>query len=206
MIDGKFLDLRDDLYAGSIFKDGSRVGDQGAGHDFNGAGPQHRSHANDDPEPVERSKIEAALDVVSSDCSYKVWLNVAAGLHHELGEHGFELFDRWSAKATGTVVENGKPEPRYTPAKSRERWRGARTMHSITIATLFHYADQADPAWRQRYDDEEKQRAFARMAAGAGASNGAGTSGAGRRNRQHRKLRAEPAPAQAQALHRHSRR
>ena len=52
-------------------------------------------------------------------------------------------------------------------------------MHSITIATIFHYADQADPGWRQRYDDEERQRAFARMAAGAGASNGAGTSGAG---------------------------
>ena len=54
----------------------------------------------------------------------------------------------------------------------------------------FIYADQADPAWRQRYDDEEKQRAFARMAAGAGASNGAGSAGAGTgsRNRQHRKL------------------
>jgi hypothetical protein len=52
-------------------------------------------------------------------------------------------------------------------------------MRSVTIATLFHYADQADPAWRQRYDDEERQRAFARMAAGAGASSGAGRSGAG---------------------------
>ena len=30
VIDGDFLDLRDDLYAGSIFKDGSRVGDQAA--------------------------------------------------------------------------------------------------------------------------------------------------------------------------------
>ena len=29
VIDGKFLDLRDDLYAGSIFKDGSRVGGNG---------------------------------------------------------------------------------------------------------------------------------------------------------------------------------
>ena len=179
VIDGDFLDLRDDTYAGSIFKDGSRVGDQGAGHDFNGAGPQHRSRAKEDPEPVEAGKIEAALDVVSSDCSYKVWLDVAAGLYHELGEHGFLLFDRWSAKATGTVVENGNSVPRYSPAKSRERWRGARTMHSVTIATLFYYADQADPAWRQRYDDEEKQRAFARMAAGAGASSGAGTSSAG---------------------------
>ena len=30
VVDGDFLDLRDDLYAGSIFKDGSRVGDQAA--------------------------------------------------------------------------------------------------------------------------------------------------------------------------------
>ena len=185
VIDGDFLDLRDDTYAGSIFKDGSRVGDQAgkqAGINLNGAGSQHRSHANDDPEPVDRGKIEAALDVVSSDCSYKVWLNVAAGLHSKLGEHGFELFDRWSAKATGTVIENGKPQHRYTPAKSRERWRGARTMHSITIATLFLYADQVDPTWRQRRDDEEKQSAFARMAAGAGASNSAGSAGAGTGN------------------------
>ena len=70
VIDGDFLDLRDDTYAGSIFKDGSRVGDQGAGYDFNGVGPQHRSRANDDPQPVDRDKIEAALDVISSDCSY----------------------------------------------------------------------------------------------------------------------------------------
>src|SRR4029077_19668168 len=104
-----------------------------------------------------------------SNCSYETWLKVAAALHHALGEAGFEPFDRWSAKAKAL----------YDAGESRNRWRGARTMHSITIATLFHYADQADPAWRQRYDDEEKQRAFARMAAGAGASSGAGTSGAG---------------------------
>jgi hypothetical protein len=174
VIDGRFLDLCDDLYAGSIFKDGSGVGGQGAngnGHDFNDAGPQHRSRKDDDPEPDH--EVEAALNVISSNCSYEVWLKVAAALWHELGEHGFELFDRWSAKATGTVIdENGKPQPRYTPAKSQERWRGARTMHSIAGATIFYYADQADPAWRQRYDADRVQRMFARMAAGAGASNG----------------------------------
>ena len=74
----------------------------------------------DDPEPVEPGKIEAALNVISSDCSYKVWLNVAAGLYHALGEPGFQLFDRWSAKAKA---------PSDTPPEgSRERWRGARTM------------------------------------------------------------------------------
>ena len=160
VIDGDFLDLRDDLDAGRIFKDGSTNGDHGAnsgnsgGHDYNGAGPQHQSRADDDPEPVDVGKIEAALDVISPDCSYEVWLKIAAGLHHELGEHGFALFDRWSSKATGTVMDDGKSEPRYTQAKSRERWRGARTMHSIRIASVFYCADEEDPAWRQRYEQE----------------------------------------------------
>ena len=42
----------------------------GAGIDLNGAGPQHRSRKDDDPEPVDRGKIEAALNVISSDCNY----------------------------------------------------------------------------------------------------------------------------------------
>ena len=172
VIDGKFLDLRDDLYTGSIFKDGSRVGDQGAGIDLNGAGSQHRSRKDDDPEPVDPGKIEAALNVVSSNCSYAVWLNVAAALRHALGEAGFEMFDRWSAKATGTCDDG---TARYTPDKSRERWRGARTMHSITIATLFHYANEADPDWRDRFDRERS--AFS--GAGAGASSGAGSGPSG---------------------------
>ena len=70
MIDGDFLDLRDDTLCRIDLQGRQRVGDQGAGHDFNGAGPQHRSRANDDPQPVDRDKIEAALDVISSDCSY----------------------------------------------------------------------------------------------------------------------------------------
>ena len=176
----------------------------GAGHDFNGAGPQHRSRKDDDPEPVDPGKIEAALNVISSDCNYKtVWMPIGGALHYALGEAGFELFDRWSAKATG-IAEDGTP--RYTPARNAGR-AGAASAHSgsITTATIFHFADQADPAWRQRYDDEERQRAFARMAAGAGASSGAGTSGAGPEPAAQETRQAEPV-RQAQALHRHSRR
>ena len=161
MIDGDFLDLRDDTYAGSIFKDGSLVGDQAgkqAGIDLQWRRSRSTGLApDDDPEPVDRDKIEAALNVISSNCPYEVWLKVAAALHHALGESGFDLFDRWSAKATGKA-EDGTP--RYTAAKSRDRWRGARTMHSVTIATLFHYADQADPGWRDRYVLERMNNAF----------------------------------------------
>ena len=37
-------------------------------------------------------------------------------------------------------------------------------MNSITIGTLFHYANEADPGWRDRHDDAERGRIFARMA------------------------------------------
>ena len=169
MVGGDFLDLRDDTYAGSIFKDGSKVGDRKAGIGSNGAGPQHKSREGDDPEPVDPGRIAAALDVVDSNCPYEVWLKVAAALHHALGEDGFEVFDTWSARATGTCDDG---TARYTPEKSRERWHGARTMHSITIATLFHYANEADPAWRGRYEDEERQRIFVRMVTGDGGAGG----------------------------------
>jgi hypothetical protein len=169
VIDGDFLDLRDDTYAGSIFKNGSKVGDRGVGIGSNGAGPEHKSRKDDDPEPVDPGRIAAALDVVDSNCPYEVWLKVAAALYHALGEEGFEVFDTWSAKATGTCDDG---TARYTPDKSRERWRGARTMHSITIATLFHYANEADPTWRGRYDDEERQRIFARLVTGDGGAGG----------------------------------
>ena len=152
VVDGDFLDLRDDLYAGSIFKDGSRVGDQAANGSSNGGGQQrrHKPRAADDPEPVDRDKIEAALDVISSDCSYEIWRNVGGALHRELGESGFELFDRWSAKATA----------KYNADECRERWRGVRSLREYTARTIFYLADQADPGWRDRYLLDRMNGAF----------------------------------------------
>jgi predicted P-loop ATPase len=178
VIDGDFIDLADRTYAGSIFKDGSKVGDQAANDR-----QQHKPRRDDASEPVDRDKIEAALDVIDSNCKREMWLKVAAALHHELGEPGFELFDRWSSRGTGTVEVKGRIEPFYTPEKTRKLWDGARSMHSVTINTLFHYADQADPGWRQRYADEEGRRFFERMAnrasaAGGGASGDSGGEGA----------------------------
>ena len=43
-----------------------------------------------------------------------------------------------------------------------------RSLTEFTAATIFHYANEADPGWRDRYEDEERQRIFARMAAGLG--------------------------------------
>ncbi len=128
--------------------------------DLNNADPQHRSRKNDDPEPVDPDRIEAALDVISSDCPYEVWRNVGGALHRELGEHGFELFDQWSAKAKNE----------YNAGECRERWRGVRSMTEISAASIFRYADQADPTWRERYDHDRQERIIDRLADDIGAS------------------------------------
>ena len=178
VVDGDFLDLRDDLHAGSIFKDGSRVGGRAGNAGMNGGDhqQQRKSRTDDDPEPVDRDKIEAALDVVSSDCSYAVWLSVAGALHHALGEFGFELFDRWSAKATGKADDG---TPRYT-ARQKPRNAGAARARcgSSPRRTIFYLADQADPDWRDRYEWDRSIFGQASAGAGAGASAGAGA-GAG---------------------------
>ena len=176
-----FSICRDDLYAGSIFKDGSKVGDQAADGSSNGGGQQrhHKSRKDDDPGPVDRDKIEAALNVISSDCSYEIWLKVAAALRYALGEAGFELFDQWSAKANA---------PQYTPEKSRERWRGARTMTDITIATLFHYADEADKGWRDRYLLDRMNNAFRTSAGADPAGSDAARCRPGQRASRQRRL------------------
>jgi hypothetical protein len=145
VLDGDFLDLRLDLYAGSIFKDGSKVGDQECNTSLNGAdrNADHAPHLprDHDPLPVDRAKVEAALAVISSNCSYETWRNVGGALHHEFGESGFDIFDTWSATS-----------PQYDAADCKERWRGVRSMREYTGATIFYLADQAEPGWRDQYE------------------------------------------------------
>ena len=169
VVDGDFLDLRDDLYAGSIFKDGSRVGDQSWQCQLRTAETSSSTTGlapTTIPRPVDLDKIEAALEVVSSDCSYAIWLHVAAALHHALGEFGFEIFDRWSAKS-----------PKYSRRMQREVARH-RALTEFTAGTIFYLADQADPGWRDRYADEERQRILNRINDAYRASTGGNAAGA----------------------------
>lgn len=152
VLDGDFLDLRDDLYAGSIFKDGSRVGDQDRAHerDLPNTNSALTPNIRDtDPAPVDRAKIEAALAVIDSNCSYADWINIGGALHRELGESGFEIFDQWSSTS-----------PQYNAAECKEKWRGVRSMREITTGTIFHLANQAVPGWRSDYEREANQRIY----------------------------------------------
>ena len=159
VVDGDFLDLRDDLYSGSIFKDGSGIDDQAADGSSNGGDQQrrHKSSRDDDPGPVDLDKIKAALQIIDSG-PYETWLHVGAALYHELGEYGFEIWNGWSAKS-----------PKYQPDECKEKWRDIRDLTEFTAGTIFYLANQADPGWWDRYLLDRMNNAFRASTAGDGA-------------------------------------
>ena len=169
VIDGDFLDLRDDLYAGSIFKDGSRVGDRAANGSSNGGGQQrhHKSRRDDDPEPVDLDKIKAALERHRQRLLLR---NMAA---------------RWrraspcsSANPVSNCSTGGRPKPRPNIRRRRMPRRTlarlSRISRSITAGTIFYFADQADPGWRDRYLLDRMNNAFRASTAGDAAGADAG--------------------------------
>lgn len=172
IIDGKFLDLADRLYAGSIFSDGSRVGDDSPlqrvrnAHNEAGHVARLRNDLPDDP-----AKVAFALSQISSDIPYypklksdAAWMMIGAALASEIDhDEGFEIFDAWS-----------KTSRRYDAAKIVERWDAFCEMSFIGIGTLYHFATEANPNWRKEWkaqargdNHQEEARAKARSQADA---------------------------------------
>ncbi|WP_131111289.1 DUF3987 domain-containing protein [Sulfuricystis thermophila] len=84
--------------------------------------------------PVD-AKIASALDYLSPDCGYDDWLHVGMAIHAELGESGFALWNRWSAKSGKYPGER----------EMRAKWKSFRPG-AITGATLYGLAHAA--GWR----------------------------------------------------------
>lgn len=80
------------------------------------------------------SVIEDALSHIDADCSRERWVRIGMALKSELGQSGFEAFDRWSSSGAS-----------YEPKDCRDTWRsikpqgGAATVH---IGTLIYEAQQ----------------------------------------------------------------
>jgi hypothetical protein len=99
--------------------------------------------------PVDRDKVQAALDQYSSYCSYDVWFETAAALRFEFGDAGFDMFDRWSAQS-----------PQYDEAECAAKWRGVANVKSYSAATILHFANQASPGWRAIHEAKLLAEAF----------------------------------------------
>lgn len=93
--------------------------------------------------------IEEALDNIPSDLPRNEWVQVAMGLHSELGDAGFDLFDRWSSTAKN-----------YNAAACRHVWASI-DPGALSIGTVIHWANHyngwsVDPNKVTPMTDEEK--------------------------------------------------
>src|SRR5450631_223091 len=113
VIDGEFLDMCDHrFFAGRIFKDGGKeepiarernTDPKSKWDDINAAAR----------EPIDKVEAQAALDNISSDCSYLDWWPIGAALWNTLGDDGEQLFIEWSKKC---------PD-RYNEKEVAEKWK-----------------------------------------------------------------------------------
>jgi AAA domain/Primase C terminal 2 (PriCT-2) len=156
IVDGKFLDLETStLYRHSIYKDGRRVGEPQRqqtsvpGDD----GDTNPYSAGKNREPVDRDEVAFALNQLSPDCPYRPkvdgdvgWMAVGAALASALDyDDGFDLFKAWSAKSE-----------KYDEDGCKEKWKDFSEMDSIHISTLFHFANKANPDWRQEWQAQKQ--------------------------------------------------
>jgi hypothetical protein len=99
--------------------------------------------------------IEAALDVITRNClrtgdwPHDLWFEVGAALHNVLGGDGLSLFDNWSSHA-----------PTYDEGDVVKMWDHCSQdkYGSYSVATIYHYANAADPHWRDNYNVEAARK------------------------------------------------
>jgi hypothetical protein len=90
------------------------------------------------PAWVDPARVNDALNHIKAD-DRAVWLRVGMALHHQYGEQGFGPWCKWSQTASH----------KYNGADQLDTWgslKRERTGKDVTIATLFHLAEQN--GWR----------------------------------------------------------
>jgi hypothetical protein len=93
--------------------------------------------------PVDEKQVEAALKVISATCDDKTWAVIAKAVRAGLGEDGWPIFHAWS-KTGGASYKDERD--------CRKKWNSAqKSFAEIGVGTLFHLADQSDPAWRAEW-------------------------------------------------------
>lgn len=101
-------------------------------------------------------EVRAALAAIPNppELRRNRWIEIGMAVHAATkgSEAGFAAFDEWSQRWEG-VSEKGVG---YDEKATRDAWDSL-TPHEITEATLFHYAYEGDPDWRESFDDGESE-------------------------------------------------
>ena len=111
-----------------------------------GRGVQFEENEADKADETNIDKIKAALDVIPSD-DYHDWFKNGAALFNQLGNSGEELFEYWSRKSK-----------KFNKRDCVRKWKQVQSVNNIKIASVFWYAEQKDPSWRERYEQQRFQQ------------------------------------------------
>jgi Primase C terminal 2 (PriCT-2) len=150
VLDGGFLDLNDRLHAGSIDKQGHRVGHK----DFEqskSASERTREPGNPfsaiNANPADKNEIIAALAVIGTDCGWVLWYKLASAIWYELRDEGEEIFHDFSARSA-----------KYNKKECDKKWSEAvgNTLHAA--GTIFYHANLANPEWRDQFNEADASR------------------------------------------------
>jgi hypothetical protein len=88
--------------------------------------------------PATLAEVAAALAVIPSD-NEKIWFKIGYVLYKVFGEDGFPLFEEWSKKS-----------PKYDRRLCAKKYSDfAKYDYPYTVGTIFHYANEASPGWRE---------------------------------------------------------
>jgi putative DNA primase/helicase len=110
---------------------------------------------------TEYEKVDKALGYINPNCPRETWVRICTAIKTELGQDGFDLFDRWSSQGE-----------RYNAQAVRDVWKSVKPG-TVSIATLYHEAKQSgfNPAeWKTQTTplrDDGGKRAAERAAAQA---------------------------------------
>jgi hypothetical protein len=151
IISGAFLNIRDDLFAGRVYKNGSSLPRAEQGQSKSRDSRRRRADrdvfetfADDIYEPTDKAEVEFALSKIPAD-DYRIWMRVGAALFDEFEDDGFELFDPWSQTCP----------KKYDSDICKKKWNDFSKMTEFGIGTVFHLATEADPEWREQWREQQ---------------------------------------------------
>jgi RecA-family ATPase len=148
---GEFIDLRDDLDAGAIYKTkGNGSAAESPSNFFQQAGEQQY------PKPPPE-KVRAALDVIGDPGPYADWVAIGHEIKSwDAGEVGWEIYDRWVEARVSARRQSKQCASPYNPKVSRHRWDGFDSKKT-NIGALFNRATALSEGWWERAREEAKK-------------------------------------------------
>ena len=96
--------------------------------------------------PPDEEEVKAALQAIPAE-DYEHWYKLGAAIFNTYGERGYLLFVEWS-----------KTSNKFNAKDCARKWEQVQNVKGINVGTIFHYADQADPTWRERYEQRQQKQ------------------------------------------------